>query len=753
MKRLGIFLLAALVWNTAFAFESFKIKDIRIDGLQRISSGTVFTYLLVKVDEVFDNARSEQSIKALFRTGFFKDVELKREGNILVVEVIERPSIASIDISGNKDIDTDALMAGLKNVGLAEGRVFNRSLMDKVAQELRRQYFSNGKYGVKIETSVSPLERNRVAVALKVSEGKVAKIREINLIGNKVFKTKDLIKLFSLSTPTAFSFYTDSDQYSKQKLAADLETLRTFYLNKGYLNFKIKSTQVSISPDKKRVFITINISEGGQYRIKDISLAGRLIVPQALIKEFLISKGEVYSQKKVARTVKKLSSRLGDEGYAFANINTVPKVDKKTRQVSLTFFIDPGKRVYVRRINMSGNIKTSDEVLRREMRQIEGGWFSNKKVKRSKTRLDRLGYFESVNIETPAVPGTSDQVDINYTVKERPSGNFLASVGYSQTGGIVLSGSVNQDNFLGTGKRVGVSVNNSDINSGFNLSFLNPYYTLHGVSRGFSISSQRTDAAEANLANYLTDVDEISMTYGVPINESDRINLSIAYAVTALKSTTNSSQEVIDFAGTFDTLTLGVSWLHDTRNKAIFATSGTVHRLAAEIALPGVDLEYYKLNYQQKRYIPLSKRLTLVMKGEIGYGDAYGDTVSLPFYKNYFAGGVRTVRGFRDNSLGPLDSNGLAIGGSLKTTASAELIFPFPFAEDSSGFRMGIFFDVGNVFNGVDSFSVKQLRGSVGVSAFWLSPVGPLVFSFASPINDKPADRTQVFQFTLGGSL
>lgn len=753
MKKFGIILLAVLAWNTSFAFEPFKVKDIRIDGLQRISSGTVFTYLPVKVNETFDDARSEQSIKALFRTGFFKDVELKREGNILVVEVVERPSIASIDITGNKDIETDALMGGLKNVGLAEGRVFNRSLMDKVAQELRRQYFSNGKYGVKIETSVTPLERNRVAIALKVSEGKVAKIREINLIGNKVFKSRDLIKLFSLGTPTTFSFYTNNDQYSKQKLAADLETLRSFYLNKGYLNFKIKSTQVSISPDKKRVFITINIREGGQYRIKDIKLAGRLIVPQALIKEFLISRGEVYSQKRVARTVKRLSARLGDEGYAFANINTVPKVDKKTKQVSLTFFIDPGKRVYVRRINMSGNIKTSDEVLRREMRQIEGGWFSNKKVKRSKTRLDRLGYFESVNIETPAVPGTSDQVDINYTVKERPSGNFLASVGYSQTGGIVLSGSVNQDNFLGSGKRVGVSVNNSDINTGFSLSYLNPYYTIHGVSRGFSISSQRTDAAEANLANYLTDVDEISMTYGVPINESDRINLSIAYAVTQLKSTASSSQEVIDFAGTFDTLTLGVSWLHDSRNKAIFATSGTVHRVGAEIALPGADLEYYKLSYSQKRYIPLSKKLTLVLKGDIGYGGSYGNTTSLPFYKNYFAGGVRTVRGYRDNSLGPLDSNGDSIGGSIKTVASAELIFPFPFADDSSGFRMGAFFDVGNVFNGIDNISIKQLRGSVGVSAFWLSPVGPLVFSFATPINDKPADDKQIFQFTLGGQL
>jgi len=742
--------------HSALAFETFTIKDIRIDGLQRISAGTVFSYLPIKVNESFDNRKSSQSIKALFKTGFFKDVELLREGDVLVVSVVERPSIAKIDISGNKDIETEQLLAGLKNVGLAEGRVFNRSLLDKVEQELRRQYFSNGKYGVKIKTSVSPLERNRVAVFLKVSEGKIAKIREINIIGNKVFSAKILTDLFTLSTPTTFSSYTGNDQYSKQKLSADIEVLRSHYLNQGYLNFKIKSTQVSISADKKFIFITINIDEGDQYRIKDLKLAGQLIVPDELIKRFTIYPGEIFSQKDIAKTVNRLSDRLGDEGYAFANVNTVPNIDDAKKEVSLTFFIDPGKRVYVRRINMSGNIKTSDNVLRREMRQMEGGWFSTKKVNRSKARLDRLGYFEEVNLETPVVPGATDQVDVNYKVTERPSGNFLASVGYSQSGGLILSGSINQENFLGSGKRVGISANNSDVNTGVSLSYLNPYFTVDGVSRGFALSSQKTDAAEANLADYLTDVDQVSMTYGVPINENNRINFSLAYAQTNLTvidtSFTPADDFVKKYGNDFNTLTFGAGFSHDTRNKAIFPTQGIFHSVSAEIALPAQDLEYYKLSYLQSRYIPLRKNLTLLMRGEIAYGNGYGDSDALPFFENFYAGGVRSVRGYNDNSLGDQIA-GEPVGGNLKTVGAVELLFPPPFAADSKAVRMSAFFDAGYVFNGLDNFSIRQLRGSAGLALSWLSPVGPLIFSFAAPVNDRDIDDTQVFQFSLGGAL
>ncbi len=634
--------------------------------------------------------------------------------------------------------------------------MFNRSLLDKVEQELRRQYFSNGKYGVKLKTTVSPLERNRVSVALKVSEGKIAKIREINLIGNKVFTDKELTKLFTLSTPTMFSTYSGNDQYSKQKLAADLEVLRSHYLNRGYLNFKIKSTQVSISADKKFIFISINIDEGDQFKIKELKLAGQLIVPDELVKQFTVYSGEIFSQKSVARTVNKISDRLGDEGYAFANVNTVPSIDKDNKQVSLTFFIDPGKRVYVRRINMSGNIKTSDEVLRREMRQMEGGWFSTKNVNRSKTRLDRLGYFEDVNLETPVVPGSTDQVDVNYKVTERPSGNFLASIGYSQSGGVILSGSINQDNFLGSGKRVGISANNSDVNTGYSISYHNPYYTVDGVSRGFALSSQETDAAEANLADYITDVDQISMTYGIPVNESDRINFSMSYALTDLTVIDTSFQPAVDFTNkfgdSFDTLTLGVGWSHDTRNRAIFATRGILHNLSAEVAVPGQDLEYYKLSYRQRRYIPLTKKLTLLMRGEIAYGDGYGDSDDLPFFENFFAGGIKSVRGYRDNSLGA-QSGGEPVGGNLKTVGAIELLFPPPFASDSKSVRMSAFFDAGYVFDSIDDFSIKQLRGSAGLSLSWLSPVGPLVFSLATPVNDRAIDDTQTFQFSLGSSF
>jgi outer membrane protein insertion porin family len=756
-KSLILLLFLATFCQSLMAFESFIIKDIRIDGLQRISAGTVFSYLPVKVNEEFNNRKSSQSIKALFKTGFFKDVALKREADVLVVEVIERPSISSIDISGNKDIDKDQLLEGLKNVGLAEGRVFNRSLLDKVEQELRRQYFSNGKYGVKLKTSVSPLERNRVAVFLKISEGKAAKIREINIIGNEVFSNKELRKLFTLSTPTTFSSFTSNDQYSKQKLAADLEVLRSHYLNQGYINFKIKSTQVSISADKKFIFISINIDEGEQYRIKELKLAGQLIVADELVKQFTIYPGEIFSQKDVSRTVNKLSDRLGDEGYAFANVNTVPEINNETKEVTLTFFIDPGKRVYVRRINMSGNLKTSDTVLRREMRQMEGGWFSTKKVNRSRTRLDRLGYFEEVNLETPVVPGSTDQVDVNYKVTERPSGNFLASVGYSQSGGVILSGSINQENFLGTGKRVGFSANNSDINTGYSLTYLNPYYTVDGVSRGFSLSSQKTDAVEANLADYITDTNQVSTNYGIPISETNRVNFSLAYAQTDLTVIDTTFAPANDFqtkfGNSYDTLTFGVGLSYDTRNRAIFATKGTYHSLAAEISVPGLDLEYYKLSYQQKRYIPLSKQFTLLMRGEIAYGDGYGENDNLPFFENFFAGGIKSVRGYEDNSLSDQTTSNDPIGGNFKTVGAVELLFPPPFASDSKAVRMSVFFDAGYVFNGIDNFDVKQLRGSAGLAISWLSPVGPLIFSLATPVNDKASDDTQAFQFSLGGTL
>jgi outer membrane protein insertion porin family len=762
MKKLCcVLLLFGSFMRFALAFEPFIVKDIRVEGLQRISAGTVFNYLPVKVGEKFDEQVSAQAVRALYKTGFFKDVRLERNGDVLVVIVQERPSISSIDVKGNKSIPKDQLMEGLKRVGLAEGRVFNRSLLDKIEQELQRQYFSEGKYAVKIDTKVTPLERNRVAIALDISEGRAAKIREINIVGNKVFTNKRLLDMFTLSTPTTFSFYTRNDQYSKQKLAGDLEKLRSFYLDNGYLNFKIDSTQVSISPDKKYVYITINITEGPQYKVKDVKLAGNLVLPaEELEKLIQVKAGSIYSQKLVAESTSKITARLGDEGYAFANVNTVPDIDEKAKEVSLTLFVDPGKRVYVRRINFTGNVRTSDEVLRREMRQMEGGWFSTEKVNRSRSRLEKLGFFTEVNVETPAVPGTTDQVDVNFTVVEKPSGNLLASVGYSQTDGFIFSGSIEQDNFLGTGKRVSARVSTSQVNRGFSVAYTNPYYTIDGVSRGFLIASQRTDASQANLSYYIRDTDQLSVFYGIPINEYDRISLSLGVRRDRLRTTDQSAQEIIDFVktgDTFVTIPVGVGWSHDTRNRAFFPDRGAINSISGEIAMPGGDLEYYKASIRHQDYIPLGNRLTLSFHGEVAYGDGYGDTTSLPFYENYFAGGTRSVRGFKDNTLGPRDSNGNPLGGSFKVVGGAEAFFPGLIGE-SKQVQVGAFIDIGNVyrtprdFNRSDSSS-GPLRYSAGISTLWLSPIGPLNLSFARPLNKQDGDQTQPFQFTLGGSF
>ncbi len=759
MRKLcfALFLLGGL-FKSVWAVAPFTIEDIRVEGLQRISAGTVFSYLPIKVGDRLDGEAAAQAIRALFKTGFFADVRLERDGNVLVVVVDERPSVASISISGNKDIKTEQLLEALKRVGLAEGRVFNRSILAQVEQELRRQYFANGKYAVKIDTQVTPMERNRVAVALSIEEGQAAKIKEINIVGNTVFDDDALLNEFELTTPTMFSFITKKDQYSKQKLAGDLESLKSFYLNRGYLNFKINSTQVSISPDKQSIYIAVNITEGEQFTVESVKLAGDLVVePDELKKLVQIGPGDTYSRRLVADTSSNIVSRLGDEGYAFANVNTVPELDDKAKKVSLTFFVDPGSRVYVRRINFFGNVRTSDHVLRREMRQLEGAWFSTEKVERSRERLERLGYFSEVNVETPAVPGTTDQVDVNFTVVERPSGNFLASIGYSQTGGVILSASVQQDNFLGTGKRVAVRVNDSDIGQGFSVSYTNPYYTIDGVSRGFRIASEETDASEANLADYTTDINELSVNYGIPINEYDRVRLSLGYRGTTLNETEYSPDEVLRFitenGDNFDTIRLGASWSHDTRNRALLADRGLLHGLSADAALPGGDLEFYKFRYRYQRYLPLGLDMTLMLKGELAYGEGYGDTASLPFFENFFAGGPRSVRGYAANTLGPRDSRGNPLGGAFEVVGGTEVYFPVPFIETTRQFRIGAFVDIGNVYENFDAFDAEELRYSAGISTLWLSPVGPLSLSFAAPLNDKPGDETEVVQFSLGGSF
>jgi outer membrane protein insertion porin family len=769
-KLILIFLLFFL--RQAMAVESFIVEDIRVEGLQRISEGTVFNYLPVQVGERFDLNRSAEAIRALFKTGFFKDIQLSSVGNVLIVTVAERPAIASIELKGNKDLKSEDLLNALKDIGLKEGQVFNRQTLDKVEQELERQYFSRGKYGVKIQSTVTELSRNRVAIEINISEGTVARIQQINIVGNQVFEEDELLKEFELSTSDLLSFYTKNDQYSKQKLSADLERLRSFYLDRGHINFTIESTQVSITPDKKEIYITVNIKEGPVFKLDEIRLAGNLVVdPDELIPLVQSNPGDIFSRKLATETSKAISERLGDDGYAFANVNMVPDIDSENRTVDLTFFVDPGKRVYVRRINIKGNTKTRDEVIRREIRQMESAWSSTAKIERSKTRMERLGYFEEVNVETPAVPGTSDQIDVDYSVTEKSAGNLSAGVGFSQTQGLIFNASVTQDNVLGTGKRINFTFNNSDVTTIYRLGYLNPYFTLDGISLGYDISYIATNGTQANVSRYATDEFLSGINLGVPLNEYDRINMNLDFKHTKIKTFNNTPCEIkssfpdgtqnpfcgdtigfVDQNGdSFNSFPIAIGWSHDSRDKAIFATEGGIQSLQALATVPGLNLEYYKISYRLKYFFPIASDFTLALSGDLGYGDGYGGTDGLPFFENYFAGGVQSVRGFQDNTLGPRDSNQDPFGGNTKVVGSAELYFPIPFAGELKSVRLAGFVDAGNVFD--NSISLSGLRYSAGLAVEWLSPFGALKVSVAEPFNQRSGDRIQRFQFSFGSGF
>lgn len=595
-----------------------------------------------------------------------------------------------------------------------------------------------------------------MAVSIAISEGRVAKIKEIGIVGNQVFDNETLLNTFQLSPPTLFSFYTHNDQYSKQKLAADLETLRSYYLDRGYINFRIDSTQVTITPDKHDIYITINVNEGKQFTVREVKLAGELVVPAEELFPLIDSRvSDVFSRKATTETASKLTDRLGADGYAFANVNTIPEIDEESQQVTLTYFIDPGRRVYVRNVNVDGNTKTRDEVIRREIRQMESAWISTEKVKRSRTRLDQTGYFDDTTVQTPAVPGTTDQVDVDFKVSEKASGNLLAGIGFSQSQGIIFNTSVTQDNFLGSGKRLGLAFNNSDINTSYSFSYTNPYYTLDGISRGFKVYYRETDAASANLADYNTDRAGASVTLGLPVNEYNRILGGLEYEYIRIKTTDNTPQEILDFIDdnddTFHTIKFTGSFSQDTRNRRVFADRGHYTRVSGEITVPLGNLDYYKFELEHSRYLPLHKYLTLAINAELGYGQSYGNSEKYPFFENFFAGGVRSVRGFEDNTLGPRDSNDEPIGGNFKVVGNMELMFPPPFDKESKSVRFGAFLDFGNVFD--DSVEVGDFRYSAGVAARWLSPLGALSFSLAYPLNDEEDDQVQVFQFTFGTNL
>ncbi len=755
-----IFACLSMQMNT-YAVQEFIIEDIRVEGLQRITPGTVFNYLPIKVGDTFNDSKSSESAKALFETGFFEDIKLERDGGVLIFVLKERPSIGSITLNGNEDVTSDDLLDSLKQINFSEGRAFDHSQLEKLERELTRQYNSLGKYSAKIESIITELDDNRVAITINISEGVVAKIKKINIVGNKVYKEKELLELFKLSASSLFSFYTNKDQYSRQKLSADLESLHSHYLNNGYIKFNIDSTQVSITPDKKNIYITINISEEELFTISEVSLVGNFVLPEEEIADLIsVRKGDIFSRKQLTNSSNALSARLGNDGYTFANVNSIPEINDENHTVKVKFFVDPSKRVYVRRIIFSGNAKTRDEILRREMRQQESSWITTEKVERGKIRLQRLGFFEEVNVETPAVLGTTDQVDVHYTVAERPSGNLSLGLGFSQTAGLTLQTSITQNNFLGSGKRASFIFNNSDINRQFGFAYTNPYYTEDGVSRSLNALYKKTDSVNANVTAFDSQTLRVGVGFSIPITEFNTFHTSIGYENSQIDTTTSSAAQVLDFiAANGDNANI-LRWSNslsfDTRNKVILPDKGVLHRISAELTIPsfGDSLQFYKASYKTQWFTPIYEDYIFSLKGDISFGDSYGDTDNLPFFENFYAGGPRTVRGYKENTLGALDSLGRPLGGNFKLIAGANIIVPVPFFKDNQSVRLSVFFDAGNVYNlNEEDFDIGELRYSVGLSGIWVSPFGLVSASIARPIANQENDQIQNFQFTFGTSF
>ena len=754
-KKLLAGLISALLAHAAHAFDPFQIKDIRVEGIQRTEAGTVFSYLPVKVGDTMNDEKAAAAIKALFATGFFKDVRLEIDGQVLVVVLEERPAIASLEFTGLKAFKPEDLKKSLRDVGLAESRIFDRAVVERAEQELKRQYLAQGHYAVQVTTTITPLERNRVGVNFSVNEGDIAKIKQINIIGAGAVSEADLLDLMVLRTSGWLTWYTKNDQYSKQKLSGDLETLRSYYLDRGFLEFNIDSTQVSISPDKQDIYITINLTEGERYTVSSVKLAGQLLLPEEeLTKLVQVTPGEVFSREKMADTTKAISERLGNEGYAFANVNAAPELNKEKRQVAFTVFIDPGRRVYVRRINVSGNTRSRDEVIRREMRQVEGAWYDGEKINKSRTRVDRLGYFDEVTVETPAVAGATDQVDMEVKVKEKPTGNIMLGAGFSSAEKFTLSGSVQQQNRFGSGKHIGVQISTSKSNKVYSLSHTDPYFTVDGVSQGFDIYTRKTDTSTLAVGSFGSDSAGGGVRWGLPIGEDDYLNVGLSIDRTTLKTDINSPLRYQNYVTTFgaksNTLLTTLGWQKDGRDSLLVTTKGSLRRAVLEVSLPGSTATYVRATYQHQHFFPLDRRLTLALNGEVGVAKSYGNK-DLPFFKNFYAGGIGSVRGFDSGSLGPVDTAiNEAIGGDKRLIGNAELLFPVPGMGRDNSMRLSVFMDAGNVWGYDSKFSLGSLRYSGGVALAWNSPMGPLKFSYANPFNKKPEDKVQRLQFQMG---
>jgi outer membrane protein insertion porin family len=760
--------LALLFTAVGVRADSFVVEQIEVIGAKKISVGTVFNYLPVNTGESFDESRSPEVIRELYSTGFFERIELLRDGNTLIVSVKERPSIAEVNIEGNDEIDDELLDQALDQIGMTPGRIFNELQLSKLELELQQLYYSLGKYAVKLKAEARQLDEDRVAIDIDISEGEPALIRSINITGNDAFEEDDLLELFQLETSDSGWFA--SDKYSSTKLTGDIEKLRSHYQDEGYVQFNVDSKQVTISPDRRNINISINIDEGKQFTLSDIDVTGELVVDKAeLMALVLFREGEVFSRKKVTRTVSLIQRRLGEEGYAFAEVRPLPEINEDDDTISLKFLINPGKKVMIRFINFSGNLKTRDIVLRREMRQMEGEIYRTSKIDRSKTRLQRLNFIGSVDLKTVRVAGQDDVVDLEITITERFSGNFSIGLGFSEVQGAILNLGLTHENIFGSGNSIGISFDNSAASERYNISYNNPFYTADGVSRGFNLNVTRTDASENNISNYLIDRLSMSMNYGIPLSEFNRLRFEFGAVQNELTFSAGTADEVFDFViandpkldENTDTSTIGrpeyasafgsISLSKDTRNRRIFADTGHLNSISMQVFAG--DLDFYKLRYRHESAFPVTETIIYNIESQIGYGESFDKTSDLPFFEKFTAGGVRSVRGYDRNSLGPLDSNNDPLGGNLRFTLVNEILIPVEALGSSETFRLALYWDAGNVFANADAFEADELRQSVGLSAKWFSAIGPLEFSYAFPINDKPGDDTRNFQFALGASF
>ena len=786
--------------------NDFTVSNIRIEGLQRISEGTVYNYLPVNIGDHLNAQRVREAMRALYTTGFFRDVELRRDGTVLIVAVAERPSLESVDIKGNKDIKTEDLQKSLRNVGLAAGKTFDRSTLDEVTQYLTDQYYSRGKYAVQIDTKVENLPDNRVRVNINIKEGSRAKIRQINIVGNTVFRDQDILATLSLQTPNWQSWYKQSDRYARETLQGDLEKIQTYYQDRGYANFRIDSVQVAIAPDKSDIFITANISEGAVYKLGEIKLAGNMIVPEAELKKLLlVATGQIYSQKTISATQEQIRNRLGAEGFYFAKVEPVPQIDEPKKIVNLTLFIDPGSRVYVRHINFTGTTRSDDESLRRELRQLEGAWLSNVSLERSKQRLQRLAFVESVDMSTEPVPGSPDLVDVNFAIKERPSATVGGGIGYSASQKLVLNGNLSDSNFFGGGDFVALNIDSGAYNKIYSFSQTDPYRSVDGLSRTIALSYRDSTQFVSESSSFSSKNISLGLTYGYPITEFQgisagaslqRIDLLTFASSSALQAvqwvhanghpyTSESVSTFIEPDGTttttstallgsrFTTVELTAGWQYDSRNRALFADRGLRSAVSFTVVPPGTDVRYFIGSYQFSGYLPLWRHFLLSEVMQVAYGKGIGGTTGLPPYKRFYAGGPDTVRGYTEDTLGPVDTNGNPYGGNMLAVSRTELVFPVP-AKWQTSARVSVFYDMGNVFSndgtkfvGEDletpvnyNFSYHALRDSTGLSVQWLAPsLGIFRFSYGIALNaskgnsiDFP-DRTEGFQFSVGQSF